>query len=244
VSFNAGFGAHYYNNRFWLGFSVPELLYNRFVGAGDATAITINPKDFTYQVVGGWKKDIGRYITAKPSMMVRYSPNAPLQFDINGLFEYKEQIGVGVSYRTMNSLNLLANYRLSRDFKLGYAFNTQLGTEISNYNAGTHEIALIYGVGNNRKANVNLHKQVSKYRKQKLKEIKKAVKETEKQKKAAEKAAQEEQSNAQNESEEPTEKNEDDSSDKVKSKEKTKSKKSKKKKNKKGTQLDDDQPYS
>jgi hypothetical protein len=106
--------------------------------------------------------------------------------------EYKEQIGLGVSYRTMNSINVLANYRVGKDFKIGYAFNTQLGAEIAQYNAGTHEIALIYGVGNNRRANLNLHKKIKKYRKQKLKEIKKALKEAEKEKKRKAKEGQKE----------------------------------------------------
>jgi len=81
----------------------------------------------------------------------------------------------------------MANYRLNRDFKLGYAFNMQLGSELNNYNSGTHEVMLVYGVGNNRRANINLPKKIKKYRKKKLKEIKKALKNGEKAAKKREK---------------------------------------------------------
>jgi len=186
-SFNAGFGAYYYNNKYWVGVSVPELFYNRFIGSGSGTAINFSMKEMTYQLVAGWKTDLSKLITFKPSVLMRYQPGSPLQFDLNAMFEYKEEIGLGVSYRSLNSINIMANYRLNRDFKLGYAFNMQLGSELNNYNSGTHEVMLVYGVGNNRRANINLPKKIKKYRKKKLKEIKKALKNGEKAAKKREK---------------------------------------------------------
>lgn len=182
VSFNSGFGVNYYNKRLWLGFAIPQLMHNYFEGSGDASNIALSFSQMTYQFIAGWKKDIGKFITFKPSTMVRYSPASPIQFDLNAMFEYREEIGLGVAYRTTNALNFMANYRISRDFRLGYAFSTQLGGELTNYHSGTHEVALVYGVGNNRKANINLPKKIQKYRKKKTKEIKKALKEAQKKK--------------------------------------------------------------
>ncbi|MBD78532.1 MAG: hypothetical protein CL840_06410 [Crocinitomicaceae bacterium] len=186
-SFNTGFGAYYYNNKIWAGFSIPELFYNRFIGSGSGTAFNLSMKEMNYQVVAGWKKDLNQLFTVKPSVLVKYQPGSPLQFDINALFEYKEEIGLGVTYRSLNSLNFMANYKINRDFKLGYAFNMQLGSELNNYHSGTHEVMLVYGVGNNRRANVNLPKKIKSYRKKKLKEVKKALKKTEKAAKEREK---------------------------------------------------------
>ncbi|MGB0403344.1 MAG: PorP/SprF family type IX secretion system membrane protein [Salibacteraceae bacterium] len=186
TSFNSGFGAHYYNNRFWAGVSIPALFYNYIEGTnGGKTSLSFG--EMTYQFVAGWKKDLGKLITLKPSTMLRISPGAPLQFDINAMFEYREQIGLGISYRSSSTLNFMANYRLTNDFKLGYAFAMQMGSELSTYHSGTHELGLFYGVGNNRKANVNLPKKIKKYRKKKAKEIKKALKEVNKEKEKEEK---------------------------------------------------------
>lgn len=186
VSFNTGFGAHYYNNRFWAGVSIPALFYS-YVEGIDGGKMSFSFAQMTYQFVAGWKKDLGKVITLKPSTMLRFNPGAPIQFDINAMFEYREQIGLGISYRSSSTLNFLANYRLTNDFKLGYAFAMQMGSELSTYHSGTHEIGLFYGVGNNRKANVNLPMKIKKYRKKKAKEIKKALKEVEKNKEKEEK---------------------------------------------------------
>lgn len=182
LSFNSGAGIHYYNNKFWAGFSIPEFIYNK-PSVGDGGALTINLKDWNYQLSAGWKTDVGKFFTLKPSVMARYSVNAPLQTDFNALIEYREKIGFGVSYRTMNSLNILANYQITNDFTLGYAFNTQLGSQIAQHNSGTHEIALIYGSSTGRKQSVNLHKKIKDYRKKKMKEVEKKMKEAEKKKK-------------------------------------------------------------
>jgi|TARA_B110000238_G_C16096609_1_gene426387 type IX secretion system PorP/SprF family membrane protein len=179
-SLNMGFGAYYYNNKYWFGVSVPELFYNRFTGSGDDTALNFSLEEMTYQCVVGWKTDLSKLITFKPSVLMKYQLESSLQVDLNAMFEYKEEIGVGVSYRSLSSLNFLANYKINRDFKVGYAFSMQIGSELNNYNSGSHELMVVYGVGNNKKANVNLPKRIKKYRKKKLKEIKKVLKQGEK----------------------------------------------------------------
>ncbi len=177
TSFNSGFGAYYYNKRFYAGVSVPRLLYNYQEGSGNgetASKTTVNLNQMPLYLNMGWKKDLGPIITFKPSAMVRYQEGSPIQIDINALFEYREKIGVGVSYRTMNTLNILANYKLPGDFHLGYAYSMQFGSQLNPYHNGSHEIMLIYGMGNTSRTNIDLPGQVRNYRKQKDKDFKKS----------------------------------------------------------------------
>ena len=51
--------------------------------------------------------------------------------------------GFGAMYRLGNSVGLLGQYQVNDQFRIGYAFDLTT-TEMSAYNAGTHEIMLSY----------------------------------------------------------------------------------------------------
>ncbi|UTW60787.1 type IX secretion system membrane protein PorP/SprF [bacterium SCSIO 12741] len=177
TSFNSGFGGYYYNKRFYAGVSIPRLMYNYQEGGNNGESspkTTIDLNQMPLYVNLGWKKDLGPIVTFKPSAMVRYQQGSPMQIDFNALFEYRETIGVGVSYRTMNSMNFLANYKLPGDFQVGYAYSMQFGSQLNPYHSGSHEIMLIYGMGNVSRTNIDLPDQVRDYRKQKDKDVKRA----------------------------------------------------------------------
>mgnify|MGYP005992527907 FL=1 len=74
----------------------------------------------------------------------------------------------------------MANYRISKLFKIGYAFNTQIGSKLGSYHSGTHEVALLYGIENGRQTSMNIPKKIKRYRKKKAKERKKALKKLQK----------------------------------------------------------------
>lgn len=182
-SVNMGAGAYYFNKKFFGGIAAPQLLYNHFepTTAGENKGkIGFDIKQVPVNLTGGWKKDLTRYITLQPSILMKYEIGSAMQIDINALAEYREMIGFGLSYRTTKSLNIMANYRINKLFKVGYAFNTQIGAKLATYHSGTHEIALFYGIENGRQANINLPKKIKKYRKKKAKEQKKALKKLQK----------------------------------------------------------------
>ncbi|MCB0481109.1 MAG: type IX secretion system membrane protein PorP/SprF [Flavobacteriales bacterium] len=191
-SVNMGAGGYYYAKKLYAGIAIPEFFYNHFeaVNPGENKGkLTLNLKNMPLYFMGGWKTDVGKFITLKPSSMVRYQPGSALQVDVTCLAEYREQIGFGITYRTLNSLNFIASYQINRDFKVGYGYNTQLGSQLNTYNSGTHEIGLMFGTGNMKRSNVNLPKKIKKYKKAKLKEIQKAMKATEKERKKKDKDA-------------------------------------------------------
>ena len=163
--------------------ALPTIFYNHFeaVQGGDNKGkIGFDYRRLPINLSAGWKKDVGKFITLQPSLLVKYEVASALQVDINAMAEYREQIGFGLSYRTTNSMVVLANYRINKLFKVGYAFNTQLGSQLTNYHAGTHEIALIYGIENGRQTKINLPRKIKQYRKKKVKEQKKALKKLQK----------------------------------------------------------------
>ncbi len=182
-SLNMGASAFYFNKKFYAGIAFPTLLDNRFESVNGGTnqgKIGFDYKQVPINFTAGWKKDLGKFFTIQPSMLVRYEIASAMQFDINALAEYREVVGFGLSYRSTKALVVLANYRINKLFKVGYAFNTQIGSQLASYHSGTHEIALLYGIENGRQTRINLPRKIKKYRKKKMRERRKALKKLQK----------------------------------------------------------------
>ncbi|MFC4269663.1 PorP/SprF family type IX secretion system membrane protein [Polaribacter marinivivus] len=137
---NIGFGALFYNQKFYVGVSLPYLLetpqfyiqdnYNRGSLA-------------THQNVflsAGYLYEISENFMFKPTTMIRYTTNAPISVDINANVLYKESIEAGLSYRFNNSVSALFTLILNKKYRIGYAYDYKINNAIGNFNS--HEFIL------------------------------------------------------------------------------------------------------
>lgn len=142
-------GVNYFTDNFYIGFNVGNIFVNKFwdTGSGSTNEIRVNATDMHYYLMGGWQKKIGPNWKIKPNALIKFIPNSPLQIDINANVVFKDMIGFGVSYRTINTLVFNANYTLNKFLVIGYAFNWGVGYE-SRTNYTGHEILLAFRVRN------------------------------------------------------------------------------------------------
>lgn len=138
---NFGFGLYWHSPRYYIGASVPKLLENEIDTEG-ANLVTSSEVRH-YFLMGGYVMDIDRHLKFKPSVMLRVVEGAPLSLDVNASFLLRERIWFGAMYRLGNSVGLLGQYQVNDQLRIGYAFDLTT-TEMSAYNAGTHEIMLSY----------------------------------------------------------------------------------------------------
>ena len=139
---NFGFGLFWHSPTYYVGLSAPKLLENEILSEG-STVVTKNTEARHYFLIAGYVFDLNRDLKFKPSFMVRSVEGAPLSVDVNANFLVRERIWFGAMYRLGNAFGVMAQYRITDQLNLGYAFDlttTQLGA----YNAGTHEIMLSY----------------------------------------------------------------------------------------------------
>jgi len=135
---NAGAGLYYYSETFYAGASVPQLL---------STTPKSGPKNvshyfFTTGIVLGGSDNF----KVKPSVLLKYVQNAPMQYDINANVFIGKIIGVGVSYRAEDAIVGLLSLQLTPQLRFGYSYDlTQ--TEIKDYGTGSHEFMLGYDFG-------------------------------------------------------------------------------------------------
>ena len=144
---NAGLGAYYYRELFYAGISAPFLVsYNPNESASIESNVPLHKQSRRYfATVGGVIETEGE-IKFKPSALVRYESNAPVQFDLNMNMLINDIFWIGASYRSDDAIVVLLEYQISRKFRFGYSYDYTLG-ELGNYNSGSHEIMIGYDFG-------------------------------------------------------------------------------------------------
>ncbi|MFN6946319.1 MAG: type IX secretion system membrane protein PorP/SprF [Cytophagaceae bacterium] len=133
-----GTGIYWYSQRFFLGASAPDLLglqVNKFSGQF--------VRHRHYFVHGGYAFKLTDQICYMPGFLVKGVPGNPLQVDLNNIFIFNEVLWLGVSYRSLSSLNFLVMAQLTDQISLGYSYDAPVSSYT--YIAGaSHELKLSY----------------------------------------------------------------------------------------------------
>lgn len=141
---NIGFGAYYYTDRFYAGFSVPQVagyaIQNAIYKNSDRAHLDLANH---YMLTAGYLFDLTSDIKLKPSVLARFVAGAPVEFDLNAVAWFYDLLALGVSYRSMASVNFISQLRITSQFSLGYGFEYST-TELNNFSNGSHEIMLQY----------------------------------------------------------------------------------------------------
>jgi type IX secretion system PorP/SprF family membrane protein len=141
-----GFGAYYYSDSWYAGFSIPTLLA---YDAHHDFSFDVNQGTFLnrhYYVYGGYIFKLNDNFKLKPSLLFKYLPAAPVEADINLNLLYKDRFWFGASYRSMDAVVFMIEYQTNSRFRVGYAFDLTT-SKIRKYSAGTHEIMIGYDFG-------------------------------------------------------------------------------------------------
>ncbi len=135
---NLGFGVYWYNDNYYLGFSIPKFLSNYFLNEQGLDALYKNH----YLITGGFLYQLNEEISLKPSTLIKVISGNLLEIDINTNVYYNN-FCLGASYRTYNSFNILLEMNITKDFKIGYSYD--MGNKyFRSISMGTHEISLNY----------------------------------------------------------------------------------------------------
>ena len=141
-------GLWLYSEKMFFGVSARQVLQS---GLTIESGESVVGNDFSklynhYFITAGVKLDLNREWSFVPSVMVQSVRSAPMQVDVNGTFWFREELGLGFSYRHLDAVYIILEYVYDRKFEFSYAFDLTL-SELSKYNNGTHEIILGYRWG-------------------------------------------------------------------------------------------------
>lgn len=136
-----GFGMYYFSENAYAGFSIPTLLaYEK----GKEFNMDVSKASFLqrhYLLTGGLVFDLNEDLKLKPSTLIKYTPNAPVQMDLNLGLLYKDMFWVGSSYRSGDAMVVMVEYQTNLFFRIGYAYDITF-SDIRKYSSGSHEIVI------------------------------------------------------------------------------------------------------
>lgn len=141
-----GFGMYYYTEKYYAGFSIPTLMaYDKDY----SFSIDLEKSSYLrrhYYLNGGYIFTLNELFKLKPSVLLKYSPAAPVQADINVSVLYKNMIWFGTSFRTGDAVVFLVEYQTANHIRIGYTFDYTI-SNLNNYSYGSHEIMVAYDFG-------------------------------------------------------------------------------------------------
>lgn len=145
-----GFGVMYYSDRYFVGLSTPKLLRTDFFTTDSLTFVSSPGQRPHYFLTGGYVFDMGVYHKFKPTVLLKAVQGAPMSFDVSANFLFYEKFWLGAMYRHEDAVGALAQYHITNELSVGYAYDYPLST-LRNYSGGSHELMLGFEFGNKLK---------------------------------------------------------------------------------------------
>ena len=144
-----GLGIYYNTDKFYAGFSVPNVLKSRLT-AFDVMNSGIQKVNSTHIFfTTGYVFDINEEVKIKPSTMIKAVGGAPIEADFNTNLWLRDLIGLGFSYRTGDAMVGIAEAQINDHLRIGYAYDITI-SPLKYYNNGSHELMFRYEIGNNK----------------------------------------------------------------------------------------------
>lgn len=140
---DATFGTLLYNENFYFGFSMLNLLGSTvklFTEEGQEGEIGLVRH---YYVNAGFSFSPIRNFDFDPSLLWVMARGTPAQFDINLNVQYLSKLLVGFSYRMKDAMVVVAGVKLKDHLKIAYSFDI-VTSPLKAYNSGSHEIIMSF----------------------------------------------------------------------------------------------------
>ena len=143
---DANFGLMYLWKSLEFGIAIPQIIGNSL----EYTNLNNDSRTFYdlsrhYQASVKYTFDINaeKNISAYPLILMRYTPGAPIQYDINGVFNWQNIGWLAVSYRSDYAVGLNARLKIHKSISVGYAYDYIISS-IGTYAGTSHEFMLGY----------------------------------------------------------------------------------------------------
>lgn len=137
LNFNAGLGALLYNDQYFFGASLPRI-FNQNIRDGGKIVSEQQRHLFFY---GGGVFPVYEDVLFKPSMLIKTTSDAPAQFDLNLVFNYRNYLDIGPMLRSKTALGFLAGFKVTPGLYIGYMYEYPLN-DINVVANQTHELSL------------------------------------------------------------------------------------------------------
>ena len=142
---NVGVGVYYYQEKFFAGLSVPNLLETEHFDNSSGGTSFLAKERMNYYLISGYQFDINPNLALQPGFLLRAVSDGPVQLDLTANLTFNEKFSVGAAYRLNSAVSALFGVKFAEKFLLGLAYDfetTALGS--TQFNDGSFEAFIRY----------------------------------------------------------------------------------------------------
>jgi type IX secretion system PorP/SprF family membrane protein len=144
---NVGTGLFYYTNKYYVAFSVPNMLKSKHL---DFNGRQFGTETQHYFLTGGYVFDLNPNLKFKPFTMVKSAFNAPTSVDVSTNFLIKEKLELGATYRLQDSFGAMVNFAITPSLRIGYAYD-HIVSDLKVATPSSHEVILLFDLSFSKK---------------------------------------------------------------------------------------------
>lgn len=149
--FNIGSGFFYYTNKYYIGFSVPNLLKSKHLDLQvNGDQYEFGSETSHYFFTGGYVFDLTETVKFKPFFMLKSAFSAPTSLDLSTNFLFNNKFEIGATYRLDDSFGAMVNYAVLPNLRIGYAYD-HIVSDLKVTTPSSHEIILLFDVNFSKK---------------------------------------------------------------------------------------------
>ena len=141
---NADFGAWLFNEKFYAGISLMQLLANKIKLKEDELNATVDLANHFY-ITSGYLVDLNDDISLQPSFLVGGAFGTPLLIDLGIKTEIKDRISAGLGFRTNDAVTIFAGLKIKQQFTIAYSYDIVV-SKLRKYNSGSHDLILKFDI--------------------------------------------------------------------------------------------------
>jgi type IX secretion system PorP/SprF family membrane protein len=143
TTFDSNFGLTFLCKNLEFGVSAPQLAGNSFSYKSTSDKQILYTQNRHYMSTLKYNLILKKEITISPFALVRYLPNAPLQYDANLNVNFKNKFWIGGTYKNDYAISINLGFTLFKHLSIGYSYDYITGS-LNKYAGLSHEILLNY----------------------------------------------------------------------------------------------------
>ena len=149
---NVGTGVFYYTQKYYVAFSVPNMLKSKHLDIVNNIGgrKQFGTESLHYFLTGGYVFDISDNVKFKPFAMVKSAFDAPVSVDVSTNFLFNEKFEIGATYRIDDSFGAMVNYAISPSLRIGYAYD-HIISDLNVTTPSSHEVILLFDINFSKK---------------------------------------------------------------------------------------------
>ena len=137
---NVGSGVFYYSDKYYVAFSVPNMLKTKYL---DFDGRKYGTEVLHYFLTGGYVFDLNPNLKFKPFAMIKSSLNAPTSVDVSTNFMLYDKLELGATYRLQDSFGAMVNFAVTPSLRIGYAYD-HIISDLNVVTPASHEVMLLF----------------------------------------------------------------------------------------------------